>query len=390
LTEETASGGEFRFQLQTRDPATEARAGVLQTPHGAVPTPVFMPVGTQGTVKALCQQDLRNVGARVILGNTYHLYLRPGERLIAEAGGLHRFTGWDRTILTDSGGFQVHSLAALSKITEEGVVFRSHIDGSSHLFTPEKVIEIEHALGADIVMAFDECTASPCSPDYAKQAGDRTLRWLKRCVDRYDSLGRRSANGSPQALFGIVQGSVYPELREAFADETIRFDLPGYAVGGTGLGERKADTWTAVETVTARLPEDRPRYLMGIGLPEDLIDGVVRGIDMFDCVVPTRNARNGTVFTRRGRMNFKSAAWARDFSPIDPDCRCYTCRNYTRAYLRHLYHAGEITGLRLATLHSVHFFVDMMHEMRSAILAGRFNAWRIGFLNTYRATGSGN
>ncbi len=390
MTEETASGGEFRFHLQAHDPITGARAGVLHTPQGEVPTPVFMPVGTQGTVKALCQQDLRNADARIILGNTYHLYLRPGERLIAEAGGLHRFTGWDRTILTDSGGFQVHSLAALSKITEEGVVFRSHIDGSSHLFTPEKVIEIEHALGADIIMAFDECTASPCSFDYAKQAGDRTLRWLKRCVDRYDRLGHQSANGSPQALFGIVQGSAYPELRAAFADATVRFDLPGYAVGGTGLGERKADTWTAVETVTSRLPEDRPRYLMGIGLPEDLIDGVARGIDMFDCVVPTRNARNGTVFTRHGRMNFKSAVWARDFSPIDPDCRCYTCQHYSRAYLRHLYHAGEITGLRLATIHSVHFFMDLMREMRSAILAGRFNEWRTGFLSSYRSTSTIN
>jgi queuine tRNA-ribosyltransferase len=376
----------FRFELQARDPDTGARAGILHTPHGEVPTPVFMPVGTQGTVKALCQQDLRGADVRVILGNTYHLYLRPGERLIAEAGGLHRFTGWDRAILTDSGGFQVHSLAALSKITEEGVVFRSHIDGSSHLFTPEKVIEIEHALGADIIMAFDECTAPPCPLDYAKQAGDRTLRWLRRCVERHDGLGRQSASGSAQALFGIVQGSTYPELRAAYADATVQFDLPGYAVGGTGLGERKEDTWAAVEVVAPRLPEDRPRYLMGIGLPEDLIDGVARGIDMFDCVVPTRNARNGTVFTRRGRMNFKSAAWARDFSPIDPDCRCYTCQHYSRAYLRHLYHAGEITGLRLATLHSVHFFTDLMRDMRSAILAGRFGAWRAEFLNTYHST----
>lgn len=344
-----------------------------------------MPVGTQGTVKALCQQDLRNVDARIILGNTYHLYLRPGECLIAEAGGLHRFAAWDRAILTDSGGFQVHSLAALSRITEEGVVFRSHIDGSSHLFTPEKVIEIQHALGADAVMAFDECTAYPCSPDYAKQAGDRTLRWLRRCVNRYDSLDRRSANGSPQALFGIVQGSVYPELRAAYSDAAVRFDLPGYAIGGTGLGERKSEMWKAVEVVASRLPEDKPRYLMGIGPPEDLIDGVARGIDMFDCVVPTRNARNGTVFTRHGRMVFKNAACARDFSPIDPQCRCYTCQHYSRAYLRHLFQAGEITALRLATIHSVHFFMDLMRDMRSAILAGRFIQWRTSFLSTYRS-----
>jgi queuine tRNA-ribosyltransferase len=346
-----------------------------------------MPVGTQGSVKALCQRDLRDLDARVLLGNTYHLYLRPGERLVAERGGLHRFIGWDRAILTDSGGFQVHSLAALSRITEDGVRFRSHIDGSSHLFTPEKVVDIQHALGADIIMAFDECTASPRSFDYARQAGDRTLRWLRRCVDRHDELGRRSAGGSAQALFGIVQGSVYPELRERFAEETVRFDLPGYAVGGMGLGEDKARMWRMVEVVADRLPEDRPRYLMGIGLPEDLVDGVARGIDMFDCVVPTRNARNGTVFTRAGRMNFKSAAWARDGSPIDPRCGCYTCRNYTRAYLRHLYQAGEITALRLATIHSLHFFSDLMREMRSAILAGRFGEWRAAFSTTYRPNG---
>ena len=357
---------------------------MFHTPHGEVPTPVFMPVGTQGTVKALCHDDLREAGARIVLGNTYHLYLRPGERLIAEAGGLHRFIGWDRAILTDSGGFQVHSLAALNRITEDGVIFRSHIDGSSHLFTPEKVVEIEHDLGADVIMAFDQCTGHPASPDDARQAGERTLRWLRRCVDRYDALGRRSASGDPQALFGIVQGNVYPDLRAAYAEETVRFDLPGYAVGGTGLGERKPDMWRAVEIVTARLPEDRPRYLMGIGLPEDLIDGVARGIDMFDCVVPTRNARNGTVFTRNGRLNFKSAAWARDFSPIDPACRCYACRNHSRAYLRHLYHAGEMTALRLATMHSLRFFADLMGEMRSAILAGCFTQWRTAFLNTYR------
>ncbi len=374
----------FRFEIQATDPDTDARAGILHTPHGQVPTPVFIPVGTQGTVKALCQQDLRNLGVRMVLGNAYHLYLRPGESVIAQSGGLHRFAGWDRAILTDSGGFQVHSLAPRVKITEEGVLFRSHIDGSSHLFTPEKVIEIERTLGADIIMAFDECTGHPCSHDYAKSSGDRTLRWLERCVESYNEFDRKNAYGKRQALFGIVQGSIYPELRSEFADRTAGFDLDGYAVGGTGVGEHKPRMWEAVEAVASRVPRDKPLYLMGVGPPEDLIDGVALGIDMFDCVVPTRNARNGTVFTRFGPLSFKNAVFSSDFSPIDPQCGCYTCKNYSRAYLRHLFRAGEITSLRLGSIHSLHFFSELLRDARSAIVDGTFDRWRGEFLRRYR------
>ena len=342
-----------------------------------------MPVGTQGTVKTLGQQDLRDLGARIILGNTYHLYLRPGADLIAEAGGLHRFMGWERAILTDSGGFQVKSLSALNKITEDGVLFQSHIDGSRHMFTPDRVVRIEHAIGADVMMAFDECTSYPCTKTYAQDAGERTLRWAAQCMETYDALGRKSASGHTQALFGIVQGSTYRDLRERFADETVAMGFPGYAVGGTCVGEPKADTWEAVETVVNRLPADAPHYMMGSGPPEDLVDGVMRGIDMFDCVMPTRNARNGTVFTGSGKLTLRNARFARDFAPIDEGCDCYTCRNYTRAYIRHLLHVDEILGLRLATIHSVHFYLQLMREMREAILEGRFGPWRKGFLGSY-------
>ena len=339
-----------------------------------------MPVGTQGTVKTLGQQDLRDLGAQIVLGNTYHLYLRPGEGTIVEAGGLHRFMNWERAILTDSGGFQVNSLAALNKITEEGVLFQSHIDGSRHLFTPGKVIQIEHVLGPDIMMAFDECTPYPCTRAYAQEAGERTLRWAAACMEAYRSLDRRSLAGHAQALFGIVQGSVFQDLRVRFAEETVALGFSGYAVGGTCVGEPKGATWEAVEAVEAHLPADAPRYLMGSGPPGDLVDGVMRGIDMFDCVVPTRNARNGTVFTRQGKLTLRNARFARDFSPIDPACTCYACRNYTRAYIRHLLHTKEILGLRLATIHSLHFFLQLMREMRQAILAGHFASWRLAFL----------
>ena len=373
----------FRFEVLAADADTGARAGVLHTPHGAVETPVFMPVGTRGTVKTLGQQDLRDLDARIILGNTYHLYLRTGADLIADSGGLHGFMGWDRAILTDSGGFQVNSLADLNRITDEGVLFQSHIDGSRHLFTPEKVIQIEHALGADVIMAFDECTSYPCTRAYAQEAGERTLRWAAQCLGAYDASGRRSHSGHPQALFGIVQGSTYRDLRVRFADETVAMGFPGYAVGGTCVGEPKEATWEAVETVVERLPAGAPHYMMGSGPPEDLVDGVMRGIDMFDCVMPTRNARNGTVFTRRGKMSLRSARYARDFSPIDPCCACYTCRNYTRAYIRHLLHVNEILGLRLATVHSLHFYLQLMRDMRKAIMTGGFSAWRKAFLGDY-------
>lgn len=366
------------------DVGTEARAGVLHTPHGVVETPVFMPVGTQGTVKTLSQQDLRDLEARIILGNAYHLYLRPGLELMAEAGGLHRFMNWERALLTDSGGFQVHSLADLNKITEEGVVFQSHIDGSKHLFSPEKVIEIEHVLGPDILMAFDECTPYPSSWDYAKAAGERTLRWAQQCLHAYDAYERKSLAGHTQALFGIVQGSSYKDLRERFTEETVAMDFPGYAVGGTCVGEPKDDTWEAIETVVAGLPVDRPHYMMGSGTPEDLVDGVKRGIDMFDCVMPTRNARNGTVFTQHGKLSIRAARHSREFVPLDADCKCYTCQNYTRAYIRHLHHTREILGLRLSTIHNLYFYLDLMRQMRGAIIDGKFQAWQKTFLNLYR------
>lgn len=343
-----------------------------------------MPVGTQGTVKTLGQQDLRDLDARIILGNTYHLYLRPGLDLMREAGGLHSFMNWDRAILTDSGGFQVHSLADLNKITEEGVTFQSHIDGSRHLFTPEKVIEIEHVLGPDILMVFDECTPYPSTWAYAKEAGERTLRWARQCMDAYDGFERKSLAGHSQALFGIVQGSTHKDLRERFTAETVAMDFPGYAVGGTCVGEPKSDTWEAIETVVAGLPANRPHYMMGTGTPEDLVDGVMRGIDMFDCVMPTRNARNGTVFTRFGKVSIRSARHAREFEPIDSECACYACQNYTRAYIRHLHQTKEVLGLRLATIHNLHFYLDLMRQMRQAILGGTFAEWRKTFLNLYQ------
>ena len=341
-----------------------------------------MPVGTCGTVKTLGQQDLRDLDARIILGNAYHLYLRPGADLISEAGGLHGFMNWDRAILTDSGGYQLSSLAGLNRITDEGVRFQSHIDGSRHLFTPERVIEIEQAIGADVIMMFDECTAYPCDYDYAKVAGERSLRWGARCMDAYSASGGLSAAGREQVLFGIVQGSTYSDLRARFADETVAMGFRGFAVGGTGMGEPGADTWRAVEAVVQRLPEASPRYLMGHGTPGDLVQGVGRGIDMFDCVLPTRNARNGTAFTRSGRMNLRNAKFARDLTPLDAECGCYTCRNYSRAYLRHLVRSKEILGLRLLTLHSLHFYLSSMREMRAAILEGQFSTWKETFLKT--------
>ena len=347
-----------------------------------------MPVGTQATVKTLSQDDLRDLGVRILLGNTYHLYLRPGMGVMAAAGGLHRFMNWDRAILTDSGGFQVHSLAALNQITEEGVVFQSHVDGSRHLFTPDSVIRAQHTIGADIIMAFDECTVYPCSGAYATEAGERTLRWAARCLETYDELDRRSLTGSPQALFGIVQGSTFQDLRKRFTAETVAMDFPGYAVGGTGVGEPKEAMWEAVETVVAGLPHEAPHYLMGVGTPDDLVQGVERGIDMYDCVMPTRNARNGTAFTRNGKLNLRNRRFADEFEPVDSECGCATCRDHSRAYIRHLFRVNEILGLRLLTVHNLHFYFTLMRDMREAICVGRFSAWRRGFLSDYRDGGA--
>ena len=374
----------FRFELVAQDAATGARAGVLHTPHGAVETPVFMPVGTQATVKTLDQQDLAATQAQIILGNAYHLYLRPGHQLIDRMGGLHAFMNWPKPILTDSGGFQVFSLSDRNEVTADGVHFQSHLDGSHHFFTPEKVMEIEHGLGADIIMAFDECTPYPCERDYAQESMQRTLRWAERCLSRHRELAAEHVNRPPQALFGIVQGSVYPDLRRDCAQALVQFDLPGYAIGGLAVGEPREDLFKVVRQTTTYLPTEKPRYLMGVGLPHDLVEAGAAGVDMFDCVVPTRNARNATAFTRQGRLRLKNACHAEDPQPLDAACACATCRYYSRAYLRHLFQTNEILGLRLATFHNVFFFQQLMREMRDAIIGGHFAAYQAEFLAHYQ------
>ena len=371
---------DFSFEVIAEDPSTQARAGLLNTPHGEVETPVFMPVGTQGTVKTLSPQDLRESGVQIILSNTYHLYLRPGPELVQRAGGLHRFAGWDGPILTDSGGYQVFSLADLSKVTEEGVTFQSHLDGSFHLFTPERVIQVERMLGADIVMPLDRPLPYPSSYEEAKLANELTIKWAQRSQEE---LGQEN----DQALFGIVQGSTYRELREDSSRRLVEMDFPGYAIGGLSLGEPKSAMWEMLQVVLPLLPRQKPRYLMGVGMPDDLVGCVAQGVDMFDCVIPTRNGRNGTLFTSKGKLVVKNAAYANQFIPPDPDCDCYTCRHFTRAYLRHLFQAGELLGPRLATLHNIHFFTRLMSRMRAAIREGIFTEWREGFLSTYGGNG---
>lgn len=348
------------------------------TSHGEVATPAFMPVGTQASVKTLSQEDVRRLGVSILLANAYHLYLRPGPELIARAGGIHTFMGWDRAILTDSGGFQIFSMTGLSKVKEEGVRFQSHIDGSYHFLTPERMIEIEHTIGADIIMALDECTAYPATYDEAKRSAGLTLRWAERCRTQHERLG---AGG--QALFGIVQGGTYADLRALCADRVVGIEFDGYAIGGLAVGEPKAIMYEMIDVTADRLPEHTPRYLMGVGLPEDLIDGISRGIDLFDCVIPTRNARNGTVFTRFGRMVIKGARYAEDFSPIDPECECEACRGYTRSYIRYLFSAGEMLAMRLTTIHNLSFFLSLMREMRQAIIEQQFTRWKETFSQTY-------
>lgn len=370
----------LRYEVVAEDPHTEARAGLLHTQHGTIETPVFMPVGTRGSVKALSQKDLRELDARIVLGNAYHLYLRPGDDLIARAGGLHGFMNWDRALLTDSGGFQVFSLKGLTRIEEEGVHFQSHLDGSFHLFSPEKVMEIEHHLGADVIMAFDECTPYPATEDYARLSMERTQRWAERCVRHHDELGTHE-DGGP-ALFGIVQGSVYEPLRRRSTRDLVGLDLPGYALGGLGVGEPTDRMLGMIEACVPELPAERPRYLMGVGLPSDLAQCVARGIDMFDCVIPTRNARNGTLFTSQGRVRIKNAMHAEDWGPIGPGCTCMTCRHYSRAYLRHLFQTNELLGLHLATYHNVFFYLELMRTMRQAIMEGHFRGWQEKFLQT--------
>jgi len=351
----------------------------LTTAHGQVQTPAFMPVGTQGTVKAMTPDRLKELGAEIILGNAYHLYLRPGQNVVKSAGGLHRFIGWDRPILTDSGGFQVFSLAELRKISEEGAAFQSHLDGSPHLFTPEGVMELEADLGADIIMAFDECLPYPSTRQYAEDSTARTGRWARRCRRRFMEL--KQQRGTEQALFGIVQGGIHSDLRKRSAAEMVEIGFEGYAIGGLAIGEPKEATWEAAQAALEVLPEDRPRYIMGMGFPEDIVQAVSLGADMFDCVMPTRNARTGTLFTSKGKLVIKNAKYLDDFQPVEEGCDCYLCRNFTRAYLRHLFMSGEITAAVLATIHNLRFYLRMMEEMRQAIAGDGFEYWRRDFLS---------
>ena len=363
------------YELIKQCPVTGARAGRLHTPHGSFETPMFMPVGTQGTVKTLSPEELKEMGAGFILGNTYHLFLRPGHDIVKKAGGLHRFMNWDGGILTDSGGFQVFSLGDLRKITEEGVDFRSHLDGSKQFLSPEKSMEIQMALGADIAMAFDECTPYPADYEYACSSMRLTTRWARRCLAAHDR--------EDQALFGIVQGGMYKDLRQESAESLVGMDFPGYAIGGLSVGEPKPLMYELLEHTTPFLPAGKARYLMGVGTPDCLVEGVARGIDMFDCVFPTRVARNGTAITSRGRVVVRNAAFTDDFSPLDPECDCYTCNNYSKAYLRHLIRCDEIFGLRLMSLHNLHYLIHLMQRIRLAIMEDRFAAFQKNFWSNY-------
>ena len=356
-----------------------ARRGRLTTAHGVVETPVFMPVGTQGTVKAMSPRDLEDVGASIILGNTYHLYLRPGDDLIARRGGLHRFMSWSRPILTDSGGYQVFSLAARRTIDETGVAFRSHLDGSAYALTPEKAVEIQAQLGSDIAMVLDECPALPASNAALKTSVELTARWAARCRRRFLEIkdnGNAVVTNTGQAQFGIVQGGTSPDLRSWSAAESVALDFEGYAIGGLSVGEHAEEMYRTVELTAPLLPGDRARYLMGVGTPIDLVECVARGVDMFDCVMPTRNARNGQLFTSEGLVNIKNARFAEDDGPADPACGCYTCRSFSRAYLRHLFVSGEILGSALNTLHNLYFYLDTMRRIRDAIAFGMFEEFR--------------
>jgi queuine tRNA-ribosyltransferase len=354
-----------------------ARRGVLELPHGRVDTPQFMPVGTAGSVKALAPDDLERIGAQIVLGNTYHLLLRPGPELVAEMGGLHRFMSWGGCLLTDSGGFQVYSLAEQRKITEEGALFRSHLDGSKHLLTPERAVQVQRQLGPDILMCFDECPPSGADRKVHEEAVSRTTRWALRCQQEW----RKDPRGS---LFGIVQGGLERDLRERHAAEIASLDLPGHALGGFSVGEEPARMWEGVAHAAPLLPAHKPRYLMGVGTPEDLLRCALLGIDLFDCVLPTRVARNGLLFTRRGRLQIKAARYARDPRPADPECRCYTCRTFTRAYLRHLFAAQELLAFRLNSLHNLTFYVDLMAGLRDAIGAGRARTYAELLLESFR------
>lgn len=376
------------FQLLKTAPDSAARLGLLQTAHGVVETPVFMPVGTQGSVKAISQQELLAMGYRLILGNTYHLHLRPGEELIRRAGGLHGFIGWEGAMLTDSGGFQVFSLEEIRKITEEGVDFQSYIDGSRHFFSPEAVMDIQLALGADIIMAFDECAPHPSTHEYTEAAMERTHRWAARCLDQWRSR-REEAPSLYSQLFGIVQGGCYPDLRTRSAARIAELDFPGNAIGGVSVGEPKEAMFEVIHHTTPLLPAEKPRYLMGVGTPVDLLDAVRAGVDMFDCVIPSRLGRNGSAYTSVGRINIKNSRFREHFGPVDPNCREWCCGNYSAAYVRHLYKSDEIMASRILSYHNLVFYVRLMEGIRKAISEDRFLQFRREFLALYQQEGSG-
>ncbi len=365
----------MKFELLHTDPKSNARAGIVTTDHGTIQTPIFMPVGTVGSVKGVHQRELKeDVKAQIILGNTYHLYLRPGTEILRQAGGLHRFNCWDKPILTDSGGFQVFSLSGTRKLKEEGVTFRSHIDGSKHLFTPENVVDIQRLIGADITMALDECTPGDAPYDYAKKSMEMTHRWLKRGLKRFDET--EPLYGYSQTFFPIVQGCVYPELRKQSAEFIAEQNREGNAIGGLAVGEPTEKMYEMIEVVNEILPKDKPRYLMGVGTPANILEAIERGVDMFDCVMPTRNGRNGMLFTLQGSINMHNKKWANDFSPIDPDGTAYVDTAYSKAYLRHLIMTGELLGMQIASIHNLSFYVWLTQEARKHIIAGDFSSWK--------------
>ncbi len=365
----------MKFNLEKKDAGSKARAGTITTDHGEIQTPIFMPVGTAASVKTVHQRELKDdIKAQIILGNTYHLYLKPITDILEEAGGLHKFMNWDRPILTDSGGFQVYSLSGKRKIKEEGVKFQSHIDGSYHMFSPEHVMDIQRKIGADIIMAFDECTPYPCDYNYAKNSMEMTHRWLKRCCDRFDSTD--PLYGYNQTLFPIVQGSTYKDLRVKSAETIASFEREGNAIGGLSVGEPAEEMYAMTDLVCSVLPEDKPRYLMGVGTPANILENIALGVDMFDCVMPTRNARNGMIFTSEGIINLKNKKWERDFSPLDPNGTSYVDSYYTKSYVRHLFHTGEILGMQIASIHNLAFYLWLVGEARKHIIEGDFADWK--------------
>ena len=368
------------YELLHQDRKTGARRGIVHTPHGDIQTPVFMPVGTQATVKSMTPEELKDLGAQIILSNTYHLYLRPGEKLVKEAGGLHKFMNWDKPILTDCGGFQVFSLSDLRTISEDGVEFKSHLDGSKHFFSPEKVMQIEEDLGADIIMSFDECCPYPSTYEYTKNSMERTTRWAVRCKEAHKDFEEK------QGLFGIIQGGFYKDLRKQSAEDLIKLDFPGYAIGGISVGEPKEEFLDILRYTTPLMPENKPRYLMGVGTPDYLIEAAISGIDMCDCVLPTRIARNGTAMTWRGKVVVRNGAYSRDFTPLDPECDCYTCKNYTRAYIRHLINTNEILGTRLLSIHNLYFLTKLMERVRIEIENDNLLNFRDEFYKKYGYT----